>query len=261
MTRASETGTVSRAIAVLREVAEAGGDVQIKDLAGRLALPPSTVHRLLELLAQEGMIERDAAARTYRAGREFFRLASLVAGKQPVRGYALPLLEEAMHACDETAYLCLYLPDETKMTFAAAVEAPHPLGYRIRQEMPLSLLTGASGRSILAHLPQEVLERALEKEGRDADVRRAIGTRRDLEQDLKRIRARGYAVSVGQRIRGAVGIFAPAFDAQGNVIGSIGYTIPDARYQKSLLPKLAASARKYAAALSAALGYRRRETA
>jgi DNA-binding IclR family transcriptional regulator len=255
--RAADTGTVSRAIAVLREVAEAEGDVQIKRLAERLALPPSTVHRLLELLAREGMIERDAEARTYRAGREFFRLASLLAGKRPIRGYAIPILEEAMHECNETAYLCLYLPEETKMTFAASCESPHPLGYRIRKETPLSLLTGASGRSMLAFLPREVVDRALAVESADPVVRRAVSSRQALDEDLEQIRARGYAVSRGQRIPGAVGIFAPAFDAHGGVVGSIGYTIPEPRYDPSMLPALAAAACRHAAALSAALGDRR----
>lgn len=253
--RTTDTGTVTRTVALLRELAQAAGDVQIKHLSATLGLAPSTVHRLLDLLAQEGMVERDAATRTYRAGREFFRLAALIAGKQSLRAQAAPLLEAAMHEGNETAYLCEYLPRERKMVFAAACESPHPLGYRIRLDAPLTLVTGASGRAILAWLPDPVVSRIYTMESRDAAVKAAAGSRAELDADLARIRTRGYAVSHGQRIAGAVGVFAPVFDAQNQVVASLGYTLPDQRFQRTQLPRLAAAARTHARALSAALGH------
>ena len=254
--RPADTGTVNRAVALLRELAEAEGDVQIKTLAVRLRLPPSTVHRLLDLLAQEDMVERDATARTYRVGREYFRLAALVSGKHPVRARAAPVLEEAMRECNETAYLGLYLPEETRMAFVATCESTHPLGYRIRKDVSISLLTGASGRAILAFLGKEAVDRALEAEGRDPAVRRTISSRRALEEDLREIRTRGYALSHGQRIPGAVGIFAPVFDSNAQVVGSLGYTVPEQRFNTVSPDRLAAAATRHATVLSEALGYR-----
>lgn len=259
--RATDTGTVHRAIALLREIAEAEGEVQIKALAARLALPPSTVHRLLDLLAREGMVERDDAAHTYRAGREFFRLSSLVFNANPLRAVALPLLAEAVRECNETAYLGLYLPREHRMMFAAVCESPHPLGYRVRQNEPVSVLTGASGRSILAWLPEREVDAMLAAESASPAVRKAVRSRRALMEELAQIRARGHAVTYGQRIPGAVGVFSAVFDAQGAVVGCIGYTVPEQRHQPAQLPRLAAAARRYAGALSTALGCRPRKSA
>ncbi|MEK6592977.1 MAG: IclR family transcriptional regulator [Pseudomonadota bacterium] len=259
--RAADTGTVSRAIAILREMAEAEGDVQIKTLAERLLLPPSTVHRLLELLAHEGMIEHDAAARAYRVGREFFRLSSLVFNKHPIQAVAMPILKAALQEYNETAYLGLYLPQEGKMMFVADCESSHPLGYRVKKNEPLSLLTGASGRSILAYLPKDAVERALAAEKDDPAVRRAVPSRRALHEALAQIRAQGFAVTFGQRIPGAVGIFAGVFDVHGKVVGNIGYTVPEHRYRKNLLPQLSGAVRKFAHTLSRTLGYKERMTA
>lgn len=259
--RAADTGTVSRAIAILREMAQAEGDVQIKTLAEHLQLPPSTVHRLLELLAQEGMIERDQTARAYRVGREFFRLSSLVFNRHSIQSVAMPILKQALQAHNETAYLGLYLPQEGKMMFAAECESSHPLGYRVRKNEPLSLLTGASGRSILAHLPKDVVEYVLAAEKDDPAVRRAIPSRKALREALAQIRAQGFAVTFGQRIPGAVGIFSGVFDMHGKIVGSMGYTIPEQRYRKNLLPQLCAAVCESAQALSRALGYQERMTA
>lgn len=254
--RAADTGTVSRTIAILREMVEADGDVQIKTLAEHLRLPPSTVHRLLDLLAHEGMIEHDEAARAYRVGHEFFRMSSLVSDKHPIQAVAMPILKGAMQEYNETAYLGLYLPQEEKMMFAADCESSHPLGYRVRKNAPLSLLTGASGRSMLAFLPKDLVERVLAAEKDDTAVRRAVASRRALHSALAQIRAQGFAVTFGQRIPGAVGIFAAVFDMHGRVVGSIGYTIPEHRYRKNLLPQLAGAVRRFAHTLSRTLGYK-----
>jgi DNA-binding IclR family transcriptional regulator len=242
-------------------MAEAEGDVQIKTLAQRLRLPPSTVHRLLDLLAHDGMIEHDTAARAYRVGHEFFRLSSLVSNRHPVQAVAMPILRQAQQEYNETAYLGLYMPQEEKMMFGAECESSHPLGYRVRKNEPLSLLTGASGRAILAYLSKDHVERLLAAEKNDPAVRRAVTSRKALHESLAQIRAQGYAITFGQRIPGAVGIFAGVFDMHGKVVGSIGYTIPEHRYRRNILPQLSAAVRKCAHALSCTLGCKHDMTA
>jgi len=244
----ADTGTVARAVAVLRAVAESGDGTQIKRLSSGLQLPASTVHRLLDLLIREGMVERDEEAPTYRAGREFLRLSSIVASRHPLQAIAVPLLEQAVASMNETAYLCLYLPREHRLVFTAHVESTHPLGYRVRSHQPQTLLTGASGRSILAFLPPAERDAVLTREG--------LPCATDLAQDLAAIRARGYALSLGQRIAGAVGVFAPVFGAGGGVTGSLGFTIPEQRFDPAREAEFAREACRLAAELSAGLGYR-----
>ena len=79
--------------------------------------------------------------------------------------------------------------------------------------------------------------------------------------ELAAIRARGYALSFGQRIAGAVGIFAPVYGAGGRVTGSLGFTIPEQRFEPAREAEFAREACRLAAELSAGLGYRARESA
>jgi DNA-binding IclR family transcriptional regulator len=140
------------------------------------------------------------------------------------------------------------------MIFGADCESSHPLGYRVRKNQPLSLLTGASGRSILAYLSKEHVERLLAAEKNDPAVRKSVASRKALHESLAQIRAQGYAITFGQRIPGAVGIFAGVFDMHGKVVGSFGYTIPEHRYRRNLLPQLSGAVRKFSHALSLTLG-------
>ena len=45
---------------------------------------------------------------------------------------------------------------------------------------------------------------------------------------MQQIRERGYAISHGEKIPGALGINAPFF-SHGNIVGNIGITMPDIR--------------------------------
>jgi len=251
----SQSGTISRTIAVLRALAGVKGDVQLKTLADNLQLPHSTMHRLLDLLGQENMVERDESSRRYRVGREFLRLSALVFNSHPLRSLAIPLLREAVEECNETAYLGLYLPQQRRMMFVAQIESSHSLGYRVRENEALSVLTGASGLSISAHLPQSVIDLIYDEGRQESEVRKAISSKKALNEDLARVREQGYAVTYGKRIPGAVGIFSGFFDGSGSVMGCIGFTIPEQRYSKSLLPKLADTVRDVARKISDSMGY------
>jgi DNA-binding IclR family transcriptional regulator len=248
------TGTVARAVRVLRALADFKADVSLKDLAEHLDLPPSTVHRLLDLLAGEGMVERDEAMPLYRPGLEFFRIAASVYNRMPIRSLALPFLRAAADENEETAYLGLLDPGMGRMMFVAAAESPHLLSYRIPFNEPQSLVKGASGLSMLAWMTEELRAQVIMEETRAGLIKDAKA-RNALNKEILLIREQGYAQSFGQRIKGAVGIFAPVFDAHSNVIASFGYTVPEVRYKESNLPKLSGAAMRYAAALSSALGY------
>jgi len=75
--RTDGLGTVRRVLALLRLLAESDGGQSVKQIAETLALPSSTVHRLLGQLTDQGFAERELP-RLYRAGREFSRLGGLV---------------------------------------------------------------------------------------------------------------------------------------------------------------------------------------
>lgn len=237
-------GTVARALAVLRVIAEAGGEVGVKQVSDALGLPMSTAHRLLDLLGAEGYIEKDSARHRYRVGLEWFRVSSLVLSRNAMASAAAPILAELTRETGETALLSLHQPATGKMIFAAKSDSPQPLRYNIQMFVPLSLVWGASGLAILAFLGPKDQKLALER----AEPLSASGAPFDeaaLRQRLTEIAARGYALSEGEKLTGAVMVATPVREAGGQVVGSIGVTIPSIRF-------VAARAEIYAASLRAA---------
>lgn len=246
-------GTVQRVVEILRHLAERG-DTTIKDLSAAIGLVPSTCHRMLDLLVKEGLAEQAGERRGYHLGPEFFRLAALVNTRQDIRSLARPFLEQVVDACDETCVLCLYVPADRNMIFAEKIDSSQLLRYQLKLNSPLPVLWGASGRAILAHLPRDERAKIYEEAG-DAP---ASGEKRppldELEADLTLIRSRGYAISHGQKIAGAVGINSAVFNATGAVVGSLGVTVPQQRLVATDEAKLGQLVRHHAVALSRALG-------
>jgi len=231
-------GTVARTIDLLRYFAEYD-QATIRSLSSTLGQAPSTCHQLLHLLAREGMVEHDVEERRYRLGAAFMRIAILVFSGYRIRALAQPLLRKIVENTGETALLCLYQPLSGTMIFADKAESTHLLRYNLPLNRPSSLLWGASGRSILAFLEASEIERLFAQE----QVSPASGEPKPplslLHEELAAIRHRGYAVTRGQKIPGAIGINAPFFD-HGVVVGNVGITMPESRLVPSDIEHYAA---------------------
>lgn len=220
------SGTVARSVRVLRFIGECR-TTTIREASVALNLAPSTVHRLFDLLAREGMIEHDKTRHSYRAGPEFFRIAAQVVAKYDLRTIARPIMREVVATCAESCVLGLFLPAIRKMTLVEQVDPPLPLRYQLPLNTHLSLLSGASGRSILAFLAPDQIELILEEE--KSESARMAWSRVKVSRELKVIQQKGFAVSHGEIVDGAMAIAAPVIGAEGRAIASLAVTAPNER--------------------------------
>ncbi len=255
MRDASAAGTVARVVQLLACLAEADGPVSIKFLCQTLKLPASTVHRLLGLLAEEGMVERSTERPIYAPGLELVRIASLLASKVRIVDVAKPFMRAIVRDCDETCCLIQYVPAQRKVMALHAEFSSHPLRYRIELFQPHSLLWGATGRSVLAFLEPEEIEAAILDNDASPATGMSLPAREALLADLAEIRRRGYAITQGQKIGGAVGIGTPLVNSERKVVGSLCITIPETRFNKKTQARLSQMLMQGAGELSRALGF------
>ncbi len=222
---------VARAFAVLLWMVDAPGmSWGLREIATGVAMHPSTLYRVLSHLQAGGLIQQDSETGRYSLGLGFLRLAWKAADHHSVREVALPGLKGLVDATGETALLALYDPSRQEMMLAATVDSPHPIR-QIRQIAEwLPVTAGATGLAILAFLP-EAEQRTILARPLPALTPQTTTNRAMLEQALARVRAQEYALTRGERTPGAVGIGAPIFGPAGRVIGSVGITLPEQRFQ------------------------------
>ncbi len=99
-----DTGTVARVALLLRLISEQQGAFTLTEIANASNLPTPTVHRLLDLLVQQGLVLHEKSHRSYRVGTELYCIASLVRVNVPLTQVVRPILADAAQECDETCY-------------------------------------------------------------------------------------------------------------------------------------------------------------
>ncbi len=252
---APSPGPIQRALELLKLLAESDDSVAVRDVAAALGLPPSTRHRLLHQFINAGFVVADPASKRYHIGPELHRGVALIQSKSSLATTIQPFLDELTAACDETSLFAVFDSATATVAFAAKADSSQALSYRISLNTPVSAYWGSSSQVILAYLPESDLRRVLA-----ASHPSPVGGRSPLAEGafrahLAEIRARGWILTKGEKLQGAVGTSAPVFDAAG-VVGSLTVTIPEVRFKPSMEPGIQRLVVESAGRISAVLGHR-----
>jgi DNA-binding IclR family transcriptional regulator len=250
---AAPAGTVLRVVRVLRAIALAQDGLTTAELAVMVGLPRPTVYRMLALLAEDGMVTMDLKTKRFQPGPEFLRVGARVANRFPLLEIARPVMREVVAETGESCLLGLYLPSTHQMMFAAHEASTDPLGYQIDLMSPVPVAWGASGKAILAFLPEPDIEEILRTSG-PSPVKGIDLPVAETRATLEQIRARGFAYSIGEKIPGSRGIAAPVFGPDRFARASLCLTIPEFRFSDGSIERLGALVMSASSELGSLLG-------
>jgi DNA-binding IclR family transcriptional regulator len=224
--------SVLRTADVLSYLAQAPPQpVGVTEVATALGLSKAVVFRILASLQDRGYVESDSQSRRYLLGPKSLALGTAYLDWA---GDARRAVHEALVTLSarsqETATLSLrtgwqrmYVdqvlpPDDIKMVV--------PIG----RQFPLH--AGASSKAFLAFLPEAEQDRFFaEHESLHAVTDRTPVKERALRAELKRIRADGFAASLGERQPGAASVAAPVFGGDGLPAAVISVCGPMERFE------------------------------
>ncbi len=245
---------LGKALQVLWWIANSDHDLAdkewgVRELGEALGLPPASIHRILTTLTRHGLVRHNGESGHYQVGAELFRLILKLGSRFSLRNAGLPVMHELMVQCNETVFLGLYDRFRKEVMFVAAVHSSHPLRYVVPLGEWFPVYAGASGLSIMAFLP-EAERRAILDRGLVPLTKNTITDPVLLEDALTKVRSRGYAMSIGHRNLGAVAIAAPIWGPDGRVVGDLALSIPEARFDPSMEPKLASLVVAHSARIS-----------
>jgi DNA-binding IclR family transcriptional regulator len=246
-------GSAARTIALLRLLAEESGPLSLSQLAEGAGLPPSSVHRLLQPLQREGMVER-GEGQSYQIGREFLRLAGVALRQVELGAVARPILQDLWEATRETCAFCVYKPRLRRAHVVEIVETSNPLQFVLEPFAELSLTWGSLGRAILAFLPDAEVAAAVAAGLPSPFTGAPPPSRAEILPVLEETRRQGYAYYRSDPLD-AAGVAAPVWRADGTLVGSLGVTLPASRLPPEQVPGLAERVRAAARRLSDELGH------
>ncbi|HSK21786.1 MAG TPA: IclR family transcriptional regulator [Egicoccus sp.] len=204
-------------------------DLGVTEIASELGLSKAVVHRILTTLASKGLVEADETTRRYRLGPVALSLGVAYVDRIDLRSLALPVLRQLSETTFETATLSLRYGWERmyvdQITPEREVKMTVPLG----RAFPLH--TGSSSKAFLAFLPDDEIERFLGQHDLVALTEHTITDAETLRRELGEVRARGFAVSYGERQAGAGSVAAPVFDHRGHPVAVLSVCGPLERFR------------------------------
>jgi IclR family acetate operon transcriptional repressor len=185
------TRAIRRTCLVLKEVgAAANTGASLPQLVAATGMPKSSVHRYLEVLVQEGFLERDAHSGTYRLGARIVTLAINEAPLLVLR--ARPYLERLGGRFDETVNLGILSGDN--IVYLDIVESPRTVRLAARIGDRDLVHATALGKAIAAHLPEAEVRALLQRTGLPRRTANTITRAADFVKHLELVRRHGFAL-------------------------------------------------------------------
>lgn len=248
MAAATDETYLHRVVAVLVAFRAEEDAVSPAELARRAGLPKSTVHRIVASLAEEGLLERQAAR--VRLGVRLFEIGQRVPRQRVLRDAARPYMHDLREATRQTVHLAILEGGEVMYVDILTVPGGPPLPSRVGGRLPAHV-TGV-GKAMLAFSPEEtvraVLEGGLVRLSPRSTVAPGV-----LARELARIRKAGVAYDREESGPGIVCAASPVLGAAREVLGALSVS---GWSTSTRLDHIAPAVQTAALALSRVLGRR-----
>lgn len=215
---------IVRAIDLLEFVAQHGKEpVQLIKIAAHLGLSQPTTANIVKTLVVKNYLEQVGRKEGYRLGAGAYHLTGNLDYNYSLISSAKDLMEDLTGQLNETCLLAVIR--NNKRFILHSVEGNQDLQVRTRNEVPL--FQTASGKLLLAYLPEKELEKTLLSVGLpDAKEWPGVQTRDKLEKALAKIRKQQFIQTVNEKH--IIGFAVPVFK-QWEVIASLSVFLPESR--------------------------------
>jgi DNA-binding IclR family transcriptional regulator len=222
--RGSSIQVITRAGQILRALSEERHGLSLSEVAARVDLPRSTVHRIITALETEGLTAVASPAGRYRLGPEFVRMATGQHGELLID--VRPALEQLSSQVMETVDLSLLIGVE--VSFIDQVDAPHRLRAVSAIGAAFPAHCSANGKALLSTFGADALCKLLPPK-LPALTENTVTDRSALLEELEEVRRTGYATDREEHTLGISAVGAPIRDAFG-AVAAVSIPVPTQRF-------------------------------
>jgi DNA-binding IclR family transcriptional regulator len=244
---------VERVVQVLVALSQTDSALPLSAIAARTGLTVWTTLRLLRTLQDHGLVICHPTSRCYTLGFRLLEFGQAVQRQVDVVRIARPFLSAVRNEINETISLVVRSGDFS--VNVAQADSSHPLRRVKVIGEPSPLYVGASGKVFLAAGTPEALEAYLARTNLVPLSPNTLTEPRLLREQVEQARALGYAVSINERGAGGVGIAAPVYDHEGQVVAAVDVAGPLSRLTPETRERWVQATVTTARDLSAALGF------
>jgi DNA-binding IclR family transcriptional regulator len=240
--------SLERALDLLEALAGAD-DLGVSEIAAQTGLVPSTAHRLLGTLVARGYASQNPATGRYLLG---YKLLELTSGVQDrigrLRTAARPHLETIQGETGETTNLVVL--EGRDVVYIESVSGTRSVRLHTEIGRSIPAHTSGAGKALLAWRAPADVAALLEGAPLAPSTPRTITTLPALQEDLAKIRRRGYATDNEEHELGVACVATPVLDRAGFPVAAISVSGPISRILNAETADLAGLLREHAEQVS-----------
>ena len=245
--------SLAKGLHLLHTLANAQDPLGLAELSRRSGTNTATATRICHTLAELGYVRRDRQRRFHLTPKLLslgYASMNSLSWRQIARHYLEQLAEET----GETVNLSVLQGNELMYLVRINISGRFlPFDLQLGSRLPLHCTS--MGKSLLAFLNDNELDRILTGYDFASLTHRTISNEKAFRQELVRVRKQGYALNDEELSVGLRSVSAPILDSKGGAIAALNIAVPTRRVsRKTLEQELAPLAIRTAAEIQSALG-------
>jgi IclR family transcriptional regulator, KDG regulon repressor len=211
--------TLERALDIIELLAVEKEGLGVTEIGNRVGLHKSTVHRLLNSLAERGYMEKEPRYGIYKLGLKIIEISSLYLNKLELKTEALPYLRKLAETVGQPVHLAILRGKEAVYIEKVEVVSSIRMYSQIGRRVPV--YCSAIGKVLLSGLEGSELDMMLKDVEFKSFTPNTLRCSEDLMKEITGAREKGWAMDDEEHEAGIRCIAAPVHDYTGRVIAAV----------------------------------------
>lgn len=238
---------------ILELLAESSKPMGPTEIANSTGLSRSSVHRLLQTMHQRGYVDKISPEGSYAVGLKLIEVVSYYINGLELQTEARPYIQELSETLNLTIYLGILEGNEVVYIDKRDIFSNMRLYLQIGHRVPA--YCSSLGKCLLSRLSGEELEETMGTGSFQKFTERTITNLRDLKEQLRMVRTKGWAMDDREFTEDNCCIGAPIFDYRGAIIAAVSASASPAVLTTDKISYVAEKVRNTGMAISKRLGY------
>lgn len=211
------------------------GPLRFAELVELTGIPKATMHRILNELADERLIQLDERSLTWSSGYRILEMANRIWTRSDIRALAQDQLLALNAMSNETVQIGVLA--DTHVVVIDHIESTRSVRHSILVGTRMPVYCTGMGKVLLAWCKEEQQRDIISRISFARFTPNTITERKALMKELREVSQRGHALDAEERYLGSLCVAAPVVDSAGQAIAGLSITAPSFRTDKKELDR------------------------
>lgn len=207
--------SLKKAFLILHQLSESPYEYTPTLLAQKTGVNRTTIHRILQELADFDVVIKNESTKTYRIGPNIYRMGSVYHHNLNFKSKLEEILNMMSQESKESVGLAIR--DEEKIISLYEIETFQPLKMNYKPGLFYPMNRGCYGKCLMAYYDENRVKELLYSQKFEKISKNTLTDPEEILEEYRKIREQGFVISEEETFDYAMGVGIPIFDSKGNV--------------------------------------------